>query len=117
MTIGSERLAQDLKLETLTGPARALAEEAVRIKARLDSLDLWVNGDAGTWMDLADRLGRTELIITAPLVEARQQAMTLARVLGELAKQQVATSEPAKPAASALDEIKARRERKRAQEA
>src|SRR5690348_15706925 len=83
MTAGSDRLAQELKVDTLRGAERALAEEAVRIKARLGSLDLWISGDHDTWFDLANRVGSdVDLCINAPLGEARQQALALRSEIG-----------------------------------
>lgn len=113
MTAGSDRLAEELKVDTLRGAERALAEEAVRIKARLDSLDLWISGDQSTWFDLANRVGNdVDLYINAPLGEARQQALALRSVLAELAKIQAAIQEPAKPADSKADELKKKREQR-----
>lgn len=112
MSLGSERLAEDLKVETLTGPERALAEEAVRIKSRLDALDLWISGDHDTWFELATRWqGEAELIINAPLVEARQQGLALRSILAELARQG-AGEKVAPPAPSKADELKAKREKR-----
>lgn len=111
MTIGSDRLAAELKVETLSGAARALAEEAVRIKARLDSLDLWISGDHDTWFEVAERWqGSPEIVINAPLVEARQQALALRAVLSELTKIQGVQDLPATPVTSTSDELRKRRE-------
>lgn len=110
MSAGSDRLARELGLSKLKGGPRALAEEAVRIKARLDTLDLWVNGKAeADWFEWGSRFGsEVTLLINAPLVEARQQAMALKAVLSELAKGEQA--EKAEPAPSVADELKKRRE-------
>jgi len=116
MTTGSDRLAAELKVESLSGPARALAEEAVRIKARLDSLDLWISGDHDTWFELAERWkGSPEVVINAPLVEARQQALAFRAVVSELTKLQAVQDPPAAPVTSTSDELRKRREERLAQ--
>jgi len=118
VSTGSDRLAADLKVETLAGPERALAEEAVRIKARLDAIDLWISGDHDTWFEVAERWkDAPELVLSAPLVEARQQALALRAVLSELVKMQGASAEPAQPAASKSDELRKRREERRRNQA
>lgn len=118
MSEGSERLERELKVSELTGAERALAEEAVRIKARLDALDLWIGGDHDTWFELATHWkGEIELVVNAPLVEARQQALALRSILAELLKVQGSQDQPAAAVTSALDEIRARRERKKAEQA
>jgi hypothetical protein len=115
MSEGSERLAADLQVETLKGAERALAEEAIRIKARLDTLDRWISGDEETWFELANRLGRdVDLTINAPLTEARQQALAMRAVLSELVKLQGSQDQPAEPPRSATDEIRKKREERRA---
>lgn len=109
----SDQLAADLKLSTLTGPARVLAQEAVRIVSRLDSLDGWIRGSHKSWYILGDLLdGEVSLVINAPLGEARQQALALRAVLAELAKLQ-GTEAPAPPASKA-DDLKRKREERRA---
>jgi hypothetical protein len=109
----SDRLAEDLKLATLTGPARVLAQEAVRIASRLDSLDGWIRGSHKSWYILGDLLdGEVSLVINAPLGEARQQALALRAVLESLAK--LTDSVPVAPPASKADELKKKREERRA---
>jgi hypothetical protein len=110
---GSDRLAADLKVETLSGPARVLAEEAVRIKARLDQLDGWIRGTHKTWFVLGDMLdGEVSLVINAPLGEARQQVLALRAVLESLAKLQGA--EPVAPPVSLADDLRKRRDERMA---
>lgn len=117
MSTGSDRLARELGVRGLTGAERALAEEAVRIKARLDSLERYIDGSAEAWVDLANRLGRdVDLYINAPLSEARQQALALRSVLAELVKMQGGEKKP-EPAPSKTDELKAKREERRAKQA
>lgn len=112
MSESSELLAKDLNLATLTGPARVLAQEAVRIASRLDSLDGWIRGSHKSWYVLGDLLdGEVSLVINAPLGEARQQALALRAVLESLGKLQGA--EPAAPPVSKADELKKRRDDRR----
>lgn len=107
-------LADDLNVAGLTGPARALAEEACRIKARLDQLDAIIVGTDDSWLDVQAVAGDMELTINRPLAEARQQALAFRAVLAELrAVQGVAPSEPAAPVADPADELAAAREAKR----
>jgi hypothetical protein len=113
VSAGSDRLQEDLKVEMLTGAARVLGEEAVRIKSRLDQLDGWIRGTAKGWYVLGDLLdGEVSLVINAPLGEARQQVLALRAVLESLAKLQ--SAEPAAPVASKADDLKAKRDRRRA---
>jgi hypothetical protein len=114
MSQGSDRLAEDLKVESLSGPARVLAEEAVRIKSRLDQLDGWIRGAHKSWFVLGDLLdGEVSLVINAPLGEARQQVLALRAVLESLAKLQGV--EPVAPPASKSDDLKRKREERRLQ--
>lgn len=114
MSAGSDRLAEDLGVDKMTGAARALGEEAVRIKSRLDQLDGWVRGTAKGWFVLGDLLdGEVSLVVNAPLGEARQQVLALRAVLESLAKMQAA--EPVAPPASRADDLKAARDRRRLQ--
>lgn len=116
MSAGSDRLAKDLEVESLSGPARALAEEAVRMKARLDQLDGWIRGTSKHWFVLGNMLdGQVELVINAPMGEARQTALALKGILAEL--RQVMANAPAAPVASVADDLKKRREDRRAKAA
>lgn len=110
MSTGSERLAADLKVEGLTGPARALAEEAVRIKGRLDEIDYQLTG-APAWFDLLTKAPETvaEVVVDKALAEARQQALALSSVLKTLAGMNV---EAAAPAADKADEVAKKRAEK-----
>lgn len=108
-------LADDLNLAGLSGPAHALAEEACRIKARLDRLDLLITGDEASWYDLrleAANADVAEVTINRPLAEARQQALALRAVLAELRAVQGKT-EPAAPTVDAADDLAGKREAKR----
>lgn len=114
MSEGSDRLARDLKVDTLSGPARVLAEEAVRVKSRLDGLDGWIRGSHKSWYVLGDLLdGEVSLVINAPLGEARQQALALRQILESLGK--LAAAEPEVRPISQSDELKKRREERRTQ--
>jgi len=113
VSTGSTDLAGALGLAALTGPRRALAEEAVRIKRRLDELDAFLTGDPAAWHDIALQLGGevAEVTVRAPMVEARQHALALATVLdklGVLTREQVPAAPPVDPA----DELKEARERR-----
>lgn len=106
----AERLEAELKVSTLTGAARALAEEAVLTVVRLEHLDRVLQGDADAWLDIVTRMPPTvaEVVISAPLAEARQQAMALKALLAELGK--LTGQEVPMPVASAADELKKKRD-------
>jgi len=106
----AERLEAELKVSTLTGAARALAEEAVLTVVRLEHLDRVLQGEADAWLDIVTRMPPTvaEVVISAPLAEVRQQAMALKGLLSELGK--LTGQEVAAPVASAADEVKKRRD-------
>jgi hypothetical protein len=109
-------LAEDLKLDTLSGPAHALAEEACRIKARLDRLDQLIEGDEADWFGLrrdAAHEDVAEVTINRPLAEARQQALALRAVLAELRAVQ-GKVEPEAPSVDPADELAKARQAKRA---
>lgn len=107
-------LAKDLNLEVLTGGARALAEEACRIKARLDKLEAIITGDDGSWLDVKEQAGELEVVINRPLAEARQQALALRAVLAELRAFQGVKDASPPAAADPADELAAARAAKRA---
>lgn len=114
MSEAADRLATDLKVARLTGPARALAQEAVRIKGRLDELDRVLTGEPDAWLAIVERMPPTvaEVTIVKPLAEARQQALALAAVLKalhSLAEDAGKTEE--KPASTADELAKRRKER------
>lgn len=110
MSAGSERLAADLGVDKLTGPARALAEEACRMKHRLDTIeDLLTGGQE--WVDLLVKTPDTvaEVTVDKPIAEARQLALALGATLKTLAGMDAqATQAPADVA----DEVAERREEK-----
>lgn len=110
MSGGSERLAADLKVEALSGPSRALAEEAVRMKHRLDTIDDLLTGQQ-EWVSLLIKAPETvaEVTVDKPIGEARQLALALATVLKTLAGMDVRGAE--KPA-DVADEMAKRREAK-----
>lgn len=105
----AERLARDIKRDTLSGIARALADEAVLILERLEQLDRVLKGDPDAWIGIQARMPAevAEVTINAPLAEARQQATALKGILVELAK--ATAQEPAVPAGSTSDELAKRR--------
>lgn len=107
------RLAEEIKRDTLTGIPRALADEAVLIVERLEHLDAVLQGDPAAWLQVLDRMppGYAEVVINAPLAEARQQATALKGLLAELSK--ALGQALAVPAASATDEVKQKREDRR----
>lgn len=113
MSARADRLAADLKLDTLTGMPRVLAEEACRIVTRLDRLHEQLEGDPGAWFGIIETLPDTiaEVTVDKALAEARQQATTLTGVLTRLAA--LLGEAPAVPVASPADEIRAARERRK----
>lgn len=118
MSVRSDRLAADLKVGTLSGPARVLAEEAVRITERLDNLDRSLRGDPDAWLDIVTRLPETvaEVVVDKLLSEVRQQGLALAAVLKALHALSGGSEVevPATPPADTADEVKRRREEKAA---
>ena len=117
VTTRAERLAADLKVDTLSGPARALAEEAVLTVGRLEHLDRSLRGDPDAWLDIVTRMPPTvaEVVINAPLAEVRQQAMALKGLLAELAK--LTGQEMPAPPVSKADEVAEARKRRLAEQA
>jgi hypothetical protein len=109
----ANRLAGEIKRDTLTGIPRALADEAVLIVERLEHLDAVLQGDPAAWIQVLDRMppGYAEVVINAPLAEARQQATALKGLLAELSK--ALGQEVAAPVASKADELAARRAERR----
>lgn len=107
-------LADDLKLAGLIGPARALAEEACRIKARLDRLELLITGEDAAWFELREAAGDLEVTVNKPLAEARAQALALRAVLAEFRAFQGVKDESGRtPAPDAADDLAKKREDKR----
>lgn len=109
----AERLAADLKIDSLSGPARALAEEAVLIVGRLETLDHILAGSEDEWLGIQQRLGSEVATVTinAPLAEARQQAIALRAILDTLAR--LAGTEPVAPPVSRTDEVARKRAERR----
>lgn len=109
----AERLAQELGVEKLTGAARALADEAVLITGRLESLDRILAGSEDEWLGIQQRLGSDVATVTvnAPLAEARQQAVALRAILESLAK--LTGKEQVQAPASSVDEVAKRRAERR----
>lgn len=115
MSERAERLAADIKRDTLTGIARALADEAVLIVARLEQLDRILDGDADAWLGIMQKLAGSDVAdvtINAPLAEARQQATALKGLLSELAKT-LGQDVPVAAPASKSDELAERRAERR----
>jgi hypothetical protein len=111
----AEKFAEEIKLTSLIGPARALADEAVLVVDRLEDLDKVITGRADSWLGIMQRAAGTEIAeitINVPLAEARQQQMTLRALLSELAKVQ-GQAEPVKAPVSKSDELAARRSERR----
>lgn len=106
------RLATEIKRDTLTGIARALADEAVLIVERLEILDATLQGDPAAWLGISMRMPAevAEVTVNAPLAEARQQATALKGLLAELSKA-LGTEVVAPPASKADDLAKRRAER------
>jgi len=110
------RLAADLKVDTLSGPARALAEEAVLVVERLESLDAQLQGREDTWLGVRRILGTDVAVveINAPLAEARQQGLALRALLADFVK--LTGAAPVEVPASKADELAKKREDRRAQQ-
>lgn len=85
-----------------------LLEESCRIADRLEQLDRLLRGDVDTWTRIvSDREGSpVELRVDSALAEARQQQSVLRQLIVTLG---LSTSEPAREARSALDDLAARR--------
>lgn len=109
----AERLAAEIKRDTLTGIPRALADEAVLIVERLEILDATLQGDPAMWWKIKTQLPYevAEVTINAPLAEARQQATALKGLLAELAKS--LGEAPAVPAPNVADQVGAARDARR----
>lgn len=105
---------------TVTGAARVLLEEACRVADRLDKLADYLDGREDVWCRFHARNedgSVVEVVIDAALAEARQQATALKLILADLRSSSgsgKAGSSPAKTGVSGRDELKARREDRRA---
>lgn len=112
----AERLWNDLKVSTLSGPARALAEEACLVLGRLENLERQLSGDPDAWFGIVSRMpeGAVEVVVNAPLAEARQQGLALKGLLAELGKL-TGVETPAVVPVSRTDELRKRREERRGQ--
>jgi hypothetical protein len=108
------RLANDLKVSTLSGAARALADEAVLITERLEQLDATLKGAPDAWLSIVVLMPATvaEVDVCKPLAEVRQQGLALKAVLAELRAQLGKADAPAAPS-SVSDELKAQRDLRR----
>jgi excisionase family DNA binding protein len=78
-----QRMWDELHEAVLGENGLVMLDEACRIADRLDKLDALLEGDADVWsrLELDDFTGNVVLVITAPLVEARQQANALRQLL------------------------------------
>lgn len=118
MSERSDRLAADLKVTALAGPARVLAEEAVRITERLDNLDRSLRGDPDAWLEVVTRMPPTvaEVVVDKLLSEVRQQGLALAAVLKALHALSAGgeVEKPAEVLVDTADEVRKRREDKAA---
>jgi hypothetical protein len=105
----ADALAEQIKRDSLTGIARALADEAVLTVERLEHLDQILQGEPHAWLGIVTRMPPdvAEVVIKAPLAEVRQQAMALKALLAELAK--ITGAAVPVPAASKADEVAAKR--------
>lgn len=92
----------------------ALELEADRIKARLDQLNVQLQGDP-SWLDFAVNLPETvaEVTVDKVLAEARQQALALATIIKTLDGTAAKGGSVAGPGEDPGDEIQKRREAKR----
>jgi hypothetical protein len=109
----ARRLAEELDVESLTGSARALADQAVTILRRLEELDAVLEGRADAWLGIQTRLGSdiAEVTVNGPLAEERQQALAFRAVVGELAKL-TGQEKPAVPV-DVADELARKRDEQR----
>lgn len=111
MSARSDQLWADLDGDKLTGPARVMAIEAVRLADRLDTMDAFLAGDEDAWHRLSCRLdGQAEVVLDKGLSEARQHALALATVLVALAK--LTGEAKVEAPKSAADDLAARRKEK-----
>jgi len=112
-----QRLWDDLTKTRPEPAARVLIEEACRIADRLDKLDRLLTGEADDWLGIVEAKGdpdRQELVITAPLAEARQQATALKQLLAELRQATAAAGSSPAEEGDVLDQLAAQRARRRA---
>lgn len=87
MSERAQRLAAELKVDTLTGAARAMADEAVLIVERLENIDAQLRGRDDSWWYIRQRVpDHVEIKVSGPLQEARQQAVALNVLLTSIAK-------------------------------
>lgn len=105
----ADRLRDDLQVNALHGPARALADEAVLILGRLETLEAQLAGDPDAFWKIRQRVPDVvEIQVTQPMQEARQQGLALARVLDLLVK--LTGKEVEAPAGDFADELARRRQ-------
>jgi hypothetical protein len=87
-------------------PERTLLREACRLVDRLDKLDRYLRGERDSWLRVRIDLDGEDLTLTIDkaLSEARQQAVALKQILGELrAARTAAGNAPAAPAPAARE--------------
>lgn len=110
----ASRLALELNVGTLTGAARAMADEAVLIVERLENIDAQLRGRDDSWWYIRQRVpDHVEIKISGPLQEARQQAVALNVLLTSLAR--LTGQEVPDAGRDLADELAARRNERLAQ--
>lgn len=115
MSDRADRLASALKIETLDGPARTLAEQAVIITRRLEMIDDQLSGRDNSWWYIRQRVpDHVEIKISGPMAEERQQAIALGVVLDKLARE-LSKEQGAAPSEDIADELARRRDERLAQ--
>lgn len=103
-------LWNDLDGTSLPPAGRVLLEEACRLADRLDKLDDFLRGKEDAWLRFHRSVDDDQVvtvIVDKALSEARQQQVTLARLMAEL--RPLIKAEAPTPGVSVLDQLAARR--------
>lgn len=83
--VAGQRLWSSLATEADPYSLTVLIIEACRVADRLDELSAVLSGNVDAWLRLTeDRRGDIEVRVDGALVEARQQAVVLTRLLSEI---------------------------------